>query len=92
LREIASTTQRIVFSFYLTRPFRNLGYEVKDESGAVSLRQILPAPPKEDSDESHLALSTAALKPGAYEISFWGVEDRSEIPIGKSRFKIGSAR
>jgi len=92
VREIASTTQRIVFSFYLTRPFRNLGYEVKDESGTVRLRQILPAPPKEDTDESHLALSTAGLKAGVYEISFWGAEGRSEIPIGKSKFKIGSAR
>jgi hypothetical protein len=89
LREISGATQRIVFSFYLTRPFRNLGYEVKDESGAVRLRQILPAPPKEDSDESHLALSTAGLQPGVYEISLWGVADSSEIPIGKSRFKIG---
>jgi len=75
----------------LTRTFRNLGYEVKDESGTVRLRQVLPAPPKEDSDESHLSLSTAGWKPGAYEISFWGVENSSEIPIGKSKFKIGPA-
>ena len=89
--EISSSTQRIVFSFYLTRPFRNLGYEVKDETGAVRLRQVLPAPPKEDSDESHLSLSTASLKPGAYEISLWGSSDSGEIPIGKSKFKIGPA-
>src|SRR5206468_2818213 len=79
LREIASTTRRIVFSFYLTRPFRNLGYEVKDESGEVRRRQVLPSPPQEDSDESHLALSTDGLKPGVYEISFWGAEDGAEI-------------
>jgi hypothetical protein len=91
-RDISPRTQRIVFSFYLTRPFRNLGYEVKDESGAVHLRQILPTPPKEDSDETHLSLSTAGLKPGAYEISLWGAEDSGEIPIGKSKFKIDSPR
>jgi len=91
-RDIAPATQRIVFSFYLTRPFRNLGYEVKDESGAVRLRQILPTPPKEETDETHLSLSTAGLKPGAYEITLWGAEDSSEIPIGKSKFKIDAAR
>jgi len=91
-RDISPRTQRIVFSFYLTRPFRNLGYEVKDESGAVRLRQILPTPPKEDSDETHLSLSTAGLEPGAYEISLWGAEDSGEIPIGKSKFKIDSPR
>src|SRR5258708_1862082 len=58
-REISSTTRRIVFSFYLTQPFRQIGYEVKDESGAVRSRRILPAPPKEDSAESHFSLSTA---------------------------------
>ena len=83
-----------VFNAYVKKNEVNLrrqeaGYEVKDESGAVRLRQILPAPPKEDTDESHLALSTNGLKPGVYEISFWGVEDSSEIPIGKSKFKIG---
>jgi len=90
-REISSTTSRIVFSFYLTQPFRNIGYEVKDESGAVRSRQILPAPPKEDSGESHLSLSTADLKPGAYEIRFWGVGDSGESPIGQSKFRIANA-
>jgi len=91
-REISSATRWIVFSFYVTQPFNNFGYEVKDESGAVLLRRILPAPPKEDSDESHLSLSTAGLKPGAYEIGLWGAGDGVEIPIGKSRFKIGASR
>jgi hypothetical protein len=90
-REISSTTPRIVFSFYLTQPFRNIGYEVKEESGAVRFRQILPAPPKEDSGESHLSLSTAELKPGAYEIRFWGAVDSGETPIGQSKFKIAEA-
>ena len=90
-REISSTTSRIVFSFYLTQSFRNIGYEVKDESGAVRSRQILPAPPKEDSGESHLSLSTADLKPAEYEIRFWGVGDSGESPIGQSKFKIENA-
>ena len=87
-REISSTTRRIVFSFYLTQPFRHIGYEVKDESGAVRSRQILPAPPKEESTESHFSLSTADLKPGAYEIRFWGVGDGGKSPIGQSKFKV----
>jgi hypothetical protein len=85
-REISSSTPRIVF--YLTQPFRNIGYEVKDESGAVRSRQILPAPPEEDSAEWRLSLSTADLKPGAYEIRFWGVGEGGESPIGLSKFKI----
>ena len=89
--EISSTTQRIVFSFYLTRPFRHLGYEVKDESGVVRLHQVLPAPPKQDTDESHLSLTTAGLKPGDYEIRLWDSDEGGEVPIGKSKFRIDSA-
>jgi len=89
--EIPSTTQRIVFSFYLTRPFRHLGYEVKDESGVVRLHQVLPAPPKQDTDESHLSLTTAGLKPGDYEIRLWSSDEGGEVPIGKSKFRIDSA-
>jgi hypothetical protein len=58
----------------------------------VRLRQILPAPPKEDSDETHLSLSTVGLKAGGYEISLWGADDSSEIPIGKSKFRIGPGK
>ena len=78
-------------SIDLTRPFRHLGYEVKDESGVVRLHQVQPAPPKEDTYESHLSLTTAGLKPGAYEIRLWGSDDSGEIPIGKSKFRIDSA-
>jgi hypothetical protein len=91
-REIAAAPQRIVFSFYQTQPFRSIGYELKDEAGMVRSRRILPAPPKEDSAESHLSLPTAALEPGAYAIQLWGVEDSREIPIGSSKFKIGPTR
>src|SRR5713226_5380168 len=71
-REISPSMRRIVFSFYLAKEFRSIGYELKDESGAVRLRQVLPAPPKEDSAESHISLSTAGLRPGAYDVRFWG--------------------
>ncbi len=91
-REISTNTQQIVFSFYLLQPFRNIGYELKDESGVVRSSRILPAPPKEDSAESHLSLPTAGLKPGAYEIRLWGAGDSTEIPIGTSKFKIDAAR
>src|SRR6185369_9243689 len=91
-REIAPATKRIVFSFYLTQPFRNIRFELKDAAGVVRSTQILPAPPKEDSAESHLSLPTAALEPGAYAIQLWGVEDSREIPIGSSKFKIGPTR
>jgi hypothetical protein len=87
-RGISSTTQRIVFSFYLTQPFRNLGYELKDEKGVVRASQILPAPPKEDSADSHLSLATTGLLPGGYTIRIWGVGDGGETPIGVSNFKI----
>ena len=87
-REISPATRRIVFSFYLTQPFRNIGYELKDESGAVRARQMLPAPPKEESAESYFSLSIEDLKPGAYEIRFWGVGNAGEGPIGQSRFRI----
>ena len=90
-REVSTATRRIVFSFYLTQPFREIGYEVKDASGAVRSRQVLPAPPKEDSAESHFSLSTEDFKPGAYKIRFWGVADGGEIPIGESGFKIERA-
>jgi hypothetical protein len=90
IREIAPTTQRIVFSFYLPGQFQSIAYQLKDESGSSGPRVILPAPPKEDSSESHLSLSTASLKPGAYEIAFWGMNVGGETPIGQSKFKIAS--
>jgi hypothetical protein len=90
VREIAPTTQRIVFSFYLPEQFQSIAYQLKDESGSIGPRVILPAPPKEDSTESHLSLSTAGLKPGAYEITFWGMSGGGETPIGQSRFRITS--
>ena len=67
VREIAPTTKQIVFSFYLPDQFQNISYELKDPSGSVGPRIVLPAPPREDSAESHLSISTAGLKPGAYE-------------------------
>ncbi len=89
VREIASTTKQIVFSFYLRDQFQNISYELKDPSGSVGSRIILRAPPKEDSAESHLSISTAGLKPGAYEIKFWGNNGNGEMAIGQSTFKIG---
>ena len=88
IREIASTTRRIVFSFYLREQFQNIAYELKDESGSTGPRVILPAPPKEDSSESHFSISTDGLKPGAYQIEFWGVNGAGATPIGQSKFKI----
>jgi hypothetical protein len=88
IREIAPVTRRIVFSFYLPEQFQSIAYQLKDESGSIGPRVILPAPPKEDSSESHFSLSTAGLKPGAYEIRFWGIKGAGEIPIGQSKFKI----
>jgi hypothetical protein len=90
VREIAPTTRRIVFSFYLPEPFQSIAYQLKDESGSIRPRVILPAPPKEDSSESHLSLSTGGLKPGTYEIAFWGINSVSETPIGQSKFQITS--
>jgi hypothetical protein len=90
VREIASTTRRIVFSFYVREQFQSIAYALKDESGSVSPRVILPAPPKEDSSESHFSIPTAGLKPGVYEITFWGINGSGEIPIGQAKFKIPS--
>jgi hypothetical protein len=90
VREIAPTTRRVVFSFYLREQFQSISYELKDASGSVGQRRSLPAPPKEDSAESHLSISTAGLKPGDYEIKFWGINGSGETPIGQSRFKIAS--
>lgn len=90
VREISAATRRIVFSFYLTEQFRNISYEVKDESGAVQARQNLPAPPREESAESHISVSTAGLKPGAYEIVFEGAGANGQVPIGISKFRITS--
>jgi hypothetical protein len=86
-REIAPTTRRIVFSFYLPEQFQSIAYQLKDESGPIGRRVTLPAPPKEDSSESHFSLSTAGLKPGAYEIAFWGMNGASQTLIGQSKFK-----
>ena len=88
VREIASSTRRIVFSFYLLEQFQNIAYELKDESGSSGPRVILPAPPKEDSSESHFSISTVGLKPGAYQIEFWGVNGVGATPIGQSKFMI----
>ena len=88
VREISRSTRRIVFSFYLPGKFESIGYELKDDSGVVRARQILPAPPKEDSAESHISLSTADLKAGGYEIGFWGAGSGGQTPIGQSRFRI----
>ena len=90
VREIAPTTRRVVFSFYLREQFQNISYELKDASGAVGQRRSLPAPPREDSSESHLSISTAGLKPGDYEIKFWGINSSGETPIGQSKFKIAA--
>jgi hypothetical protein len=92
LREIASTTQRIVFSFYMREPFRSISYEIKSESGVVSPRKTLAAPPEEDSAESHFSISTAGLKPGVYEIHFWGAGAAGETAIGQSKFRISAPR
>jgi hypothetical protein len=88
VREIAPTTRRVVFSFYLREQFQSISYELKDASGAVGQRRSLSAPPREDSTESHLSISTAGLKPGDYEIRFWGINGSGETPIGQSKFKI----
>jgi len=90
VREVSRATRRIVFSFYVTDRFQNIGYELKDASGAVRSHEVLPAAPKEVSAEGHVSLSTASLKPGAYEIGFWGVAGGGEIPIGQSKFRIAS--
>jgi hypothetical protein len=89
-RRISSATRRIVFSFYLMQPFPRLGYELKDASGSIRSRQVLPAPLQEEAAESHLSLSTAGLQPGEYEIRIWGLTAGLETPIGQSRFKIES--
>jgi len=88
LREISSSTQRIVFSFYLREPYRGISYELRAASGLVQPRRTLPAPPLEDSAESHFSISTADLKPGIYEIRFWGSTGAGETAIGQSKFRI----
>jgi Putative zinc-finger len=90
VREVSRATRRIVFSFYVTERFRNIGYELKDATGVVRSHEVLPAPPKEVSTEGHVSLSTTSLKPGAYEIGFWGVAGSGEVPIGQSKFRIAS--
>jgi hypothetical protein len=92
LREISSSTQRIVFSFYLREPYRTISYELSADSGTVLPRRTLAAPPREDSAESHFSISTAGLKPGVYEIRFWGSTGAEETAIGQSKFRISSAR
>ena len=61
--------------------------QVDGKAHGVTVK-ILPAPPKEESAESHLSISTAGLKPGAYEIRFWGVTEVGETAIGQSKFRI----
>jgi Putative zinc-finger len=92
LREISSPTQRIVFSFYLREPYRTISYELSAESGMVLPRRTLPAPPREDSAESHFSISTAGLKPGVYEIRFWGGTGAEATAIGQSKFRISGAK
>jgi hypothetical protein len=103
LREIATGVQRIVFSFYMPQPFHDISYELKNESGVVRPRQTLPAPQREDSGEAHFSISTAGLKPGAYQIQFWGGSPQmeqsgflgageAETPIGQSKFRISGGR
>ncbi len=88
LREISSSTQRIVFSFYLREPYRSISYELRAESGPVLPRRSLQAPPLEDSTESHFSISTVGLKPGVYEIRFWGSTGAEDTAIGQSKFRI----
>lgn len=90
LREIASSTRRVVFSFYLKEPFRNISYELTNTSGVVVPRQTMPAPPQEESAESHFSISTAGLKPGVYEIHFWGSTGSGDTLIGQSKFRISA--
>src|SRR5262245_61991311 len=86
--EISPATRRIVFSFYLTQPVRQIGYELRSESGIVRSRQILPAPPREESAETHLSIPTKDLQSGIYEARFWSATDGAETPIGQSKFRI----
>ena len=89
VREIAPTTRRVVFALYLSESFQGIGYELKNSAGAVQMRQTLPSPPKEESADSHISFSTGGLKPGVYEIAFWGVgAGGREVPIGQSKFRI----
>ncbi len=89
VRDIAPTTRRIVFALYLSEPFQGVGYELKGSDGKVEDRRTLPSPPKEESADSHISLSTGGLKPGVYEIAFWGVAaGNREVPIGQSKFRI----
>ena len=89
VREIAPKTKRIVFALYLSEPFQAIGYEIKDTSGRVQGHLTLPSPPKEESADSHISLSTGGLKPGVYDIAFWGVgAGNREVPIGQSKFRI----
>ena len=89
LREISSSTPRVAFSFYLRAPYRTISYELSAApSGPVLARHTLPAPPIEDSAESHFSISTADLKPGVYEIRFWGSAGAEETPVGQSKFRI----
>jgi hypothetical protein len=92
LQEIASSAQRIVFSFYMPHPLHDISYELKNESGVVRPRQTLPAPQREDSAEAHFSISTAGLKPGVYQIQFWGGAGAAETPIGQSKFRISGGR
>jgi hypothetical protein len=92
LREIAASTQRIVFSFYLSYPFKRISYELKDAAGVVRPRQALPSPPREDSSEAHFSIATAGLKPGVYEIRFWGGDGAGERLLGQSKFRYAAAR
>jgi hypothetical protein len=90
VREVAPTTQRLVFSFYVPEQFQSISYELRDASGSLGPRQIVPAPPKEDSPVSHYSVSTAHLRAGEYEISFWGIGSAGETPIGRSKFRIAA--
>jgi len=91
VRAIAPTTRRIVFALYLSEPFAGIGYELKDSAGAVQTRKTLSSPPKEESADSHISLSTDGLKAGIYDIAFWGVGNGGqEVPIGQSKFRIAS--
>ncbi|HTM48767.1 MAG TPA: zf-HC2 domain-containing protein [Bryobacteraceae bacterium] len=88
---VSHVTGHVILSFYQTKVFDRIGYELKDGSGASRLSGLLPAPPMHASGLAHLSLPVGGISSGEYEVRIWGVDEKGNSEIGRSRFHVGAS-
>jgi hypothetical protein len=88
---VSHAAGHVIVSFYQTKVFQQIGYELKDGSGVARLTGLLPAPPQQVSGLAHLSLPIGGISSGEYEVRIWGVDEKGKSEIGRSRFNVGAS-